>query len=131
FASGPLALNEKLGPILWQLPPVLPFDEERLARFFELLPRDTIEAAALARRHDHRVSRRSWLRADARRPLRHALEVRHESFRSPRRRAAAPGARRRAGEDLLAGYSPRSRKNPNKYCATRRIWISSAPSVMR
>jgi uncharacterized protein YecE (DUF72 family) len=84
FASGPLALNEKLGPILWQLPPVLPFDEERLARFFELLPRDTIEAAALARRHDHRVSRRSWLRADARRPIRHALEVRHESFRSPR-----------------------------------------------
>jgi len=84
FASGVLALNEKLGPILWQLPPVLPFDEERLANFFDLLPRDTIQAAALARRHDHRVSRRSWLRADARRPLRHALEVRHESFRSPR-----------------------------------------------
>ena len=84
FASGVLALNEKLGPILWQLPPVLAFDEERLARFFDLLPRDTFEAAALARRHDHRVSRRSWLRADARRPIRHALEVRHESFRSPR-----------------------------------------------
>src|SRR6266481_9060702 len=84
FASGVLALNEKLGPILWQLPPVLQFDEERLARFFDLLPRDTVEASALARRHDHRVSRRSWLRADARRSLRHALEVRHESFRSPR-----------------------------------------------
>jgi uncharacterized protein YecE (DUF72 family) len=84
FASGVLALNEKLGPILWQLPPVLGFDEKRLAKFFELLPRDTLEAAALARRHDHRVSRRSWLRADARRTLRHALEVRHESFRSPR-----------------------------------------------
>ena len=25
----------------------------------------------------------------------------------------------------------RSRKKPNRYCATRRIWISSAPSVMR
>jgi uncharacterized protein YecE (DUF72 family) len=84
LASGVLALNEKLGPILWQLPPILPFDEERLAGFFDLLPRDTFAAAALARRHDHRVSRRSWLRADARRPLRHALEVRHESFRSPR-----------------------------------------------
>jgi len=84
FASGVLALDEKLGPFLWQLPPILAFDEDRLARFFDLLPRDTLEAAALARRHDGRVSRRSWLRTDARRPLRHAVEVRHESFRSPR-----------------------------------------------
>jgi len=84
FASGVLLLKEKLGPILWQLPPVLGFDEERLSEFFELLPRDTVAAAALARRHDHRVDGRCWLRADARRPIRHALEVRHESFRSPR-----------------------------------------------
>src|ERR1051326_1817462 len=68
FASGVLALDEKLGPFLWQLPPILAFDEDRLARFFDLLPRDTLDAAALA----------------ARRPLRHAVEVRHESFRSPR-----------------------------------------------
>src|SRR6185503_13598457 len=30
FASGVLVLEEKLGPILWQLPPQLPFDAERL-----------------------------------------------------------------------------------------------------
>ena len=83
FASGVLRLRDKLGPILWQLPPTQSFDEARLDAFFRLLPRDTHAAAALARRHDRRVPR-PWLRADARRPLRHALEVRHESFRDPR-----------------------------------------------
>jgi uncharacterized protein YecE (DUF72 family) len=87
FASGVLALGDKLGPFLWQLPPIFRFDaasEQRLARFFDLLPRDTEAAATLARRHDRRVSRRSWLRTDRRRPLRHAVEVRHDSFRTPR-----------------------------------------------
>src|SRR5262249_15400957 len=86
-ASGVLVLGEKLGPFLWQLPPIFRFDdstEDRLARFFDLLPRNTVAAAALARRHDRRVSHRSWLRADQRLPLRHAVEVRHESFRAPR-----------------------------------------------
>jgi uncharacterized protein YecE (DUF72 family) len=84
FASGVLRLGEKLGPILWQLPPKQRFDEARLDAFFRLLPRDTHAAAALARRHDRRVPR-AWLRAPTRRrPLRHALEVRHESFRDPR-----------------------------------------------
>jgi uncharacterized protein YecE (DUF72 family) len=84
FASGVLLLREKLGPFLWQLPPVFRFDEAKLDAFFELLPRDTAEAAALARKHDHRVAGRAWLEADRRRPIRHALEVRHESFRSER-----------------------------------------------
>ena len=83
FASGVLRLGDKLGPILWQLPPTQRFDEARLDAFFRLLPRDTDAAAALARRHDRRVPR-VWLRAPARRPLRHAVEVRHESFRDPR-----------------------------------------------
>src|SRR3954463_13206545 len=52
FASGLLALREKLGPFLWQLPPVLAYDTDRLERFFNLLPRDTAEAAKLAKRHD-------------------------------------------------------------------------------
>ena len=39
LASGVLALGAKLGPLLWQLPPTLAFDAERLAAFFELLPR--------------------------------------------------------------------------------------------
>lgn len=83
FASGVLRLRDKLGPILWQLPPIQPFDEARLDAFFRLLPRDTRAAGALARRHDRRVPR-VWLRTDARRPVRHALEVRHASFRDAR-----------------------------------------------
>jgi uncharacterized protein YecE (DUF72 family) len=83
FASGVLRLHEKLGPFLWQLPPSLRFDEARLESFFRLLPRDTRSAAALARRHDRRVAGRVWTWTDANRPLRHALEVRHESFMCP------------------------------------------------
>jgi uncharacterized protein YecE (DUF72 family) len=82
FASGPLALGPKLGPVLWQLPPVLGFEPERLARFFDLLPRTTTQAAALARQHDQRLEDRSWTESDADRPIRHALEVRHPSYRS-------------------------------------------------
>src|SRR5438105_5606380 len=47
FASGVLALREKLGPILWQLPPNFGFDGERLHIFFKLLPRDTKQASKL------------------------------------------------------------------------------------
>src|SRR5437588_3107894 len=55
FASGVLALKEKLGPILWQLPPNLGWNEERLASFFQLLPRNNADAADLARRHDNKL----------------------------------------------------------------------------
>ena len=48
FASGVLALEEKLGPILWQFPASLPFDE-RIGAFLEALPRDTLAAAKLGR----------------------------------------------------------------------------------
>jgi uncharacterized protein YecE (DUF72 family) len=82
FASGMLALNEKLGPVLWQLPPSLPFDVERIGAFLAQLPRSTGEAAYLARRHDARLAGRSWTGTFKDRPLRHAIEVRHESFRS-------------------------------------------------
>ena len=41
LASGVLALGPKLGPLLWQLPPTLAYDEERLASFLALLPRTT------------------------------------------------------------------------------------------
>lgn len=80
FASGVLRLKEKLGPILWQLPPMFPFNEERLARFFDKLPRDTTAAGKLARKHDERLDKRAWTEVDAKRPLRHALEVRHPTF---------------------------------------------------
>jgi uncharacterized protein YecE (DUF72 family) len=83
IASGLLRLGPKLGPILWQLPPSFRFDATRLEAFFELLPRDTQAAAAFGRRHDRRLKAQAWLKSDARRPMRHAVEVRHESFRDP------------------------------------------------
>jgi uncharacterized protein YecE (DUF72 family) len=83
LASGVLALNAKLGPMLWQLPPNFHFHSEKLAQFFDLLPRTTRDAARLARGHDARLKGRSWLKTDADRPLRHALEIRHDSFRDP------------------------------------------------
>lgn len=83
FASGLLALGPKLGPLLWQLPPSFRFDPARLAQFFALLPRDTKEAAALARKHDNKLKHRALLKANGLRPIRHALEIRHDSFRDP------------------------------------------------
>ena len=84
IASGVLRLGPKLGPILWQLPPSFRFDRDKLDAFLRLLPRDTKAAAMLGRRHDHRLKSRAWLRAGPHRQrLRHALEVRHESFCVP------------------------------------------------
>ncbi|HWI38243.1 MAG TPA: DUF72 domain-containing protein [Burkholderiales bacterium] len=80
FASGILNLREKLGPFLWQFPPMFRYHEQRLARFFDLLPRTTAEALSLARKRDARMIGRSRLAIDADRPLRHALEIRHPSF---------------------------------------------------
>jgi uncharacterized protein YecE (DUF72 family) len=83
FASGVLRLNEKLGPLLWQLPPSMKFDPARLDTFLAALPRDTREAARLARNHDDKLKVPAWLKIDENRPLRHALEVRHETFEVP------------------------------------------------
>ena len=80
FASGILALKDKLGPFLWQFPPMFAYQRERLDAFFDLLPRSTGEALALARRRDARMKGRARLAIDADRPLRHAVEVRHASF---------------------------------------------------
>jgi uncharacterized protein YecE (DUF72 family) len=84
FASGVLALGRKLGPILWQLPPNLGFDAERLEAFFELLPRTTGAAATIAVDHDQRVptDRALTEAADPAQPIRHAVEVRHETFQT-------------------------------------------------
>ena len=84
LASGVLALGPKLGPLLWQLPPTSVFDPGRLGAFFELLPRSTVEAAALASGHDPAMAEdRVLTTAEVDRPLRHALEVRHPSFCVP------------------------------------------------
>jgi uncharacterized protein YecE (DUF72 family) len=83
FASGIFNLREKLGPILWQFPPVFRYERARMAAFFELLPVDAAAALKLARSRDARVLGRARLAIDENRPLRHAIEVRHESFLDP------------------------------------------------
>jgi uncharacterized protein YecE (DUF72 family) len=83
FASGPLRLGPKLGPLLWQFPPSFRFDAALMKDFLGLLPLNTLAAAKLARRHDERLEGRAWLQADAKRAVRHAIEVRHDSFRDP------------------------------------------------
>lgn len=61
FTEGGLSeLGDKLGPILWQFSPTKRFEKDDFAAFLALLP---VKAAGL--------------------PLRHALEVRHDSFRDP------------------------------------------------
>jgi uncharacterized protein YecE (DUF72 family) len=82
FASGVLELKEKLGPFLWQFPPNFKFDSARFEEFFKLLPRTTKQMARLASEHDARMKGKTSLKADADRPVRHAVEIRHESFRT-------------------------------------------------
>ena len=64
LASGVFALREKLGPILWQFPPQLRFEPDRIEHFLSLLPRDTGQALAIARRHDARMEGRALVVAD-------------------------------------------------------------------
>jgi uncharacterized protein YecE (DUF72 family) len=83
FASGLFELRDKLGPVLWQFPPSFRYEPDLLDAFFARLPRTTAQALALARRRDARVKGRTRLAIDRSRRLRHAIEVRHESFLDP------------------------------------------------
>jgi uncharacterized protein YecE (DUF72 family) len=60
FRSGVLELKDKLGPINWQLMPTKVFNPDDFAAFLKLLPK-SVEGRA----------------------IRHAVEVRHESFQTP------------------------------------------------
>jgi uncharacterized protein YecE (DUF72 family) len=82
FAQGVLALGKKLGPIVWQLPPMVAFDVDRAGAFFALLPRNLEEAERLAQEHDSRFEGSSLLCAPDGHGhrLRYALEVRHDSW---------------------------------------------------
>jgi uncharacterized protein YecE (DUF72 family) len=85
LAAGVLALDQKLGPILWQLPPNLGFNADRMDAFFAQLPRSAGSAAEIAAHHDQRVpdDRALTKAVHPRYRLRHAIEPRHESFRTP------------------------------------------------
>ena len=83
LASGVLRLGPKFGPILWQLPPNMAFDADRIEQFFVLLPHDRAAAATLAAKHEPRMEGRAWLDPGASGPVRHAIEPRHPSFLDP------------------------------------------------
>ena len=117
FAQGVLRLEEKLGPLLWQFPERMRYDEARAERFdafLSMLPRDTEAAASLAAEHGPQVEGRAWLETGRRRRIRHAVEVRHESFfvepfmRLLRRHGVAlvfsDAAEWRYAEELTAGF---------------------------
>ncbi|HET7300876.1 MAG TPA: DUF72 domain-containing protein [Oleiagrimonas sp.] len=115
FASGLFELRDKLGPILWQFPPSMRFDREHFERFLDMLPRDLEQARKLALRRDYHVKGRARLAIDRNRRLRHAVEIRHESFRDTafiamlRRHGVALVVADTAGkwpllEDVTAGF---------------------------
>jgi uncharacterized protein YecE (DUF72 family) len=81
LASGIFELGEKLGPILWQLPPNFRFDAALLEAFLASLPHSASEANAFVMKHDLHVDTKVLDKASQ--PLRHALEIRNESFVDP------------------------------------------------
>lgn len=82
MASGLFNLREKLGPILWQFPPSLRYDEALFERFLSWLPAHSGEAARFAGQHDRHV-RDACTKIDEERPMRHAIEIRNASFCTP------------------------------------------------
>lgn len=83
FASGMLGLGRKFGPLLWQFPPQMKYEQKRFAAFFRLLPRSAKAAASLARRHADRLGDKAAIQVREDLPLRHCVEIRHESFVVP------------------------------------------------
>ncbi|MDQ8022099.1 MAG: DUF72 domain-containing protein [Moraxellaceae bacterium] len=92
LASGIFELKEKLGPVLWQFPPWLRFDAGSFEAFLACLPHDAKSARAFVTEHLS-ADKAEGLMPDGGRgthddgtrnyPLRHAVEVRHESFADP------------------------------------------------
>jgi uncharacterized protein YecE (DUF72 family) len=81
LASGLFNLGAKLGPILWQFPPNFKYECARMQAFLALLPQDTDAARAIARKRSTAFMKgRTRLATGASRALRHAIEIRHESF---------------------------------------------------
>ncbi len=124
--SGPTELGNSLGPLLWQFAPTKKFDEADFGAFLELLPG----------RFDGRT-------------LRHVVEVRHDSFRTPAfaallRRFAMPvvftdhaaypniadvtgdfiyARLQRGRDDVKTAYSP---KAVGEWAARARLWAAGA-----
>lgn len=82
FASGVIALGARLGPFCWQLPPNMKYDAERLEAFLALLPQTPEALLALAARSENGKNP-PYLDATGITRVRHAIEVRSESFATP------------------------------------------------
>ncbi|MET0965505.1 MAG: DUF72 domain-containing protein [Nakamurella sp.] len=85
LASGVLSLGPKLGPILWQLPPMLPYQPDRMIEFFSSLPVTAEQAAQIAAGCDDRIKKRFGEEpvitvTDPTARIRHAVEVRHDTY---------------------------------------------------
>lgn len=80
FASGFLGMRRKLGPILWQFPANFRYDPDLFDAFFSHLPRDSEQAQKLAGDCAERMKRPGYLDAEPGQRLRHAIEVRSETF---------------------------------------------------
>lgn len=80
FASGLLCLKEKLGPILWQFPPIVKLKDDRFEHFLKKLPHTHEAAAKLAADHTDKVAGKSFTESLVERNIRHAFEFRHPSF---------------------------------------------------
>ncbi|CAM3599007.1 hypothetical protein CCOS865_04153 [Pseudomonas reidholzensis] len=80
FASGPLVLGAKLGPMLWQFAPNMHYDEARFAHFLQLLPYDRTAALQCAGHCAERLRGNGGTEVQGDAKLRHAVEIRHESF---------------------------------------------------
>ncbi len=126
FDSGVLELGGRLGPILWQFAPTKKFDEVDFGGFLELLP-PALES----------------------RKIRHVVEVRHDSFKTPAfaallRKFAIPVvfsehasypaiaditgdfiyARLQKGQDSIAtGYAPEAL---DQWAERARLWATGA-----
>lgn len=82
LASGVLLLGKKLGPFLWQFPPNFKYQPELLEGFFKLLPMDSVAALRVASQHDLRIKTEEGMDGVGQFPVRHAIEIRHGSFRN-------------------------------------------------
>src|SRR5690606_13918100 len=80
FASGIFQLKKKLGPILWQFPPGFKFNPEVFENFLKSLPHTGKAAKTCVQHCDPRLHREGYLDIPARHQLRHAIEIRNQSF---------------------------------------------------
>src|SRR5690606_41894441 len=80
----PPARAPPLGPVLWRRPPPVASARRVVDPSLGRRPRDTRAALPRARRHEPaRMRGRTVLPAGPNRRLRHALEIRHDSFDDP------------------------------------------------